>query len=235
MAPATAANPVGRLPWEQSNYDDDEDIYGPSGLLPPRRQESAWQPDEEWDPRGAVRSAEVAAWLREAGVLPLLLGECLHEELLRRAEPLLGALIEHGALETDELDALWDATLNNHASVRAALASVLGAVAPRLPSALVLRLLTSLRNYLQSGPKRLSCAPSCKSAARSPPPPPNGSPSRCGDCAPSRRRRRRRWSPWPSCCARRRTRAIRCSIARRRCAAVFCSSACAASTTGRAC
>ena len=98
MAPATAANPVGRLPWEQSNYDDDEDIYGPSGLLPPRRQESAWQPDEEWTPRGAVRSAEVAAWLREAGVLPLLLGECLHEELLRRAEPLLGALIEHGAL-----------------------------------------------------------------------------------------------------------------------------------------
>ena len=142
MAPATAANPVGRLPWEQSNYDDDEDIYGPSGLLPPRRQESAWQPDEEWMPRGAVRSAEVAAWLREAGVLPLLLGECLHEELLRRAEPLLGALIEHGALEADELDALWDATLNNHASVRAALASVLGAVAPRLPSALVLRLLT---------------------------------------------------------------------------------------------
>ena len=107
-----------------------------------RRQESAWQPDEEWIPRGAVRSAEVAAWLREAGVLPLLLGECLHEELLRRAGPLLGALIEHGALETDELDALWDATLNNHASVRAALASVLGAVAPRLPSALVLRLLT---------------------------------------------------------------------------------------------
>ena len=52
MAPATAANPVGRLPWEQSNYDDDEDIYGPSGLLPPRRQESAWQPDEEWAPRG---------------------------------------------------------------------------------------------------------------------------------------------------------------------------------------
>ena len=41
----------------------------------------------------------------------------------------LGALIEHGALETDELDALWDATLNNHASVRAALASVLGAAA----------------------------------------------------------------------------------------------------------
>ena len=80
--------------------------------------------------------------------------------------------------------------LNNHASVRAALASVLGAVAPRLPSALVLRLLT-LAEELPAKRAEETLLRSLLQICRAQP---AAAAERFAHAiAPKRRRQRRRW------------------------------------------
>ena len=75
----------------------------------------------------------VADWLLLPHVrfLDLLLGDGLHEELLKRAGPLLGTLAAHGRLTTSHVDRMWLGLLAAHASAADLHRDLLAAVAER--------------------------------------------------------------------------------------------------------
>ena len=68
------------------------------------------------DARGDLR--EAAEWLtgRHVNIFALLLDDSTHEELLRRAGPVVSALVRARCVTPEDVDRMWSATLSAHAT-----------------------------------------------------------------------------------------------------------------------
>ena len=116
-------------------------------LLPCYPAAHRWEPAAEWTARGALASAEAAEALTRAGVLATLLRSTdLHQEIMRRAVPILSVLTAHGHLDESALSSLLRAIRVQHTSIAVGIVSALTGALPFFPPKLVDKLVDLLRD-----------------------------------------------------------------------------------------
>ena len=102
----------------------------------------SWDEEHEWSPTGTLAYEDAARWVADAGVVERLLStEGMHDELLKRCTPALAALATHNLLSDALLSIVWRSMIEQHATIRSALAAALSDVAPHLSKQVVARLL----------------------------------------------------------------------------------------------
>ena len=87
-------------------------------------------------------------WIEREGVVELIFGEALHEELVRRCVEVLGFLAQRGHMDSRLLGLVWRASLDKHETVKQAVYGALADLSAHLP----LPLLDELYAYIQSIP-----------------------------------------------------------------------------------